>query len=404
MYATEANSPLAGIVHALVLVLVLLFLAPLAEHVPLAALAAVLFVVAWNMSEVRHFAGMLRRAPRADVAILLITFFLTVFADLVLAVNVGVILAMFQFLRRMAMSVEVQQLVGEELDAVLARREWQALPPGVMVYSVEGPMFFGAVDTFERALAQTHTDPKRLILHLRRVPFIDITGLQSLEEALRDLKRRGVDVMLSGANPRVRHKLERAGLLDLVGVAGYHDDLDSALTQANWGANLDGPAQTQAYHHHRARPELQRHRRGTDHIAQENQHGRDKQRDLLNALPSAMPTLRSRRFFRAAAECRRHFRRATDERDDDEADEGRGHAECLRRDLHRSDEDLADERNEHGHAGERGQRQADRPQRLVLHAGFGARKQVTMGLERKEHAQRVGHDQKTGEAEAQLQP
>ena len=240
------NSPLAGIVHALVLVLVLLFLAPLAEHVPLAALAAVLFVVAWNMSEVRHFAGMLRRAPRADVAILLITFFLTVFADLVLAVNVGVILAMFQFLRRMAMSVEVQQLVGEELDAVLARREWHALPPGVMVYSVEGPMFFGAVDTFERALAQTHTDPKRLILHLRRVPFIDITGLQSLEEALRDLKRRGVEVMLSGANPRVKQKLERAGLLDLVGVAGYHDDLDSALTQADWGANLDGPAQTQA--------------------------------------------------------------------------------------------------------------------------------------------------------------
>ena len=106
-----------------------------------------------------------------------------------------------------------------------------------MVYSIEGPMFFGAVDTFERALAQTHTDPKRLILHLRRVPFIDITGLQSLEEALRDLKRRGVDVMLSGANPRVKLKLERAGLLDLVGVAGYHDDLDSALTASRLGCN-----------------------------------------------------------------------------------------------------------------------------------------------------------------------
>jgi sulfate permease, SulP family len=233
------NSPLAGLFHVATLVLVVLFLAPLAEFVPLAALAAVLFVVAWNMSEVRHFAGMVRRAPRADVVVLLITFFLTIFTDLVLAVNVGVILAMFQFLRRMATSVEVQQLAGAELETALARREWPSLPPGVMVYSIDGPFFFGAVDTFERSLAQTHTDPKRLILMLRRVPFMDITGIQSLEEALRDLKRRGVDVVLCGANPRVKTKLEKAGLLDLVGAGGYHDDLDSALVQVEWGATLD---------------------------------------------------------------------------------------------------------------------------------------------------------------------
>ena len=236
------NSPLAGLVHVGTLVLVVILLAPLAEHVPLAALAAVLFVVAWNMSEVRHFAGMVRRAPRADVAILLITFLLTVFADLVLAVNVGVILAMFQFLRRMATSVEVQQLAGAELDVALQKRQWPKLPPGVMVYSIEGPFFFGAVDTFERALAQTHTDPRRLILVLARVPFIDISGIQALEEALRDMQRRGVDVLLCGANPRVHAKLERAGLLALVGPGGYHDDLDSALTQVDWGSTLDAPA------------------------------------------------------------------------------------------------------------------------------------------------------------------
>jgi SulP family sulfate permease len=236
------NSPLAGLVHVGTLVLVVILLAPLAEHVPLAALAAVLFVVAWNMSEVRHFAGMVRRAPRADVAILLITFLLTVFADLVLAVNVGVILAMFQFLRRMATSVEVQQLAGAELDVALQKRQWPKLPPGVMVYSIEGPFFFGAVDTFERALAQTHTDPRRLILVLARVPFIDISGIQALEEALRDMQRRGVDVLLCGANPRVHAKLERAGLLALVGPGGYHDDLDSALTQVDWGSTLETPA------------------------------------------------------------------------------------------------------------------------------------------------------------------
>jgi SulP family sulfate permease len=240
------TGPLAGLTHVLTLVLVLLFLAPLAEYVPLAALAAVLFVVAWNMSEVRHFAGMVRRAPRADVTVLLITFLLTVFGDLVLAVNVGVIIAMFQFLRRMSSSVEVAQLAGTELDAALGKRQWTALPPGVMVYSIDGPFFFGAVDTFERSLAQTHTDPKRLILVLQRVPFMDITGIQSLEEAMRDLRRRGVDVILCGANPRVKAKLEKAGLLDFVGPGGYHQDLDSALQQVDWGATLAGqPGRTE---------------------------------------------------------------------------------------------------------------------------------------------------------------
>jgi SulP family sulfate permease len=234
------TGPLAGLFHVLTLVLVLLFLAPLAEYVPLAALAAVLFVVAWNMSEVRHFARMVRRAPRADVAVLLITFLLTVFGDLVLAVNVGVIIAMLQFLRRMSTAVEVGQLGGAELDAALAKRRWQALPPGVMVYSIDGPFFFGAVDTFERSLAQTHTDPRQLVLVLHRVPFIDITGIQSLEEALRDLARRGVTVLLCGANPRVKAKLEKAGLLDLVGPGGYHDELDAALRQIEWGSTLAG--------------------------------------------------------------------------------------------------------------------------------------------------------------------
>jgi SulP family sulfate permease len=170
--------------------------------------------------------------------VLLITFLLTVFSDLVLAVNVGVILAMFQFLRRMSSSVEVQPLGGAELDAVLARRPSRSLPPGVMVYSIDGPFFFGAVDTFERSLAQTHSDPRRLILMLQRVPFMDITGIQSLEEAMLDLRRRGVEVILCGANPRVKAKLDKAGLLELAGPGGYHDELDAALNQAEWGATL----------------------------------------------------------------------------------------------------------------------------------------------------------------------
>src|SRR5690554_3283460 len=136
------NSPLAGLVHALTLLLIVIALAPLAAHIPLSALAAILFVVAYNMSEVRHFAHMLRRAPAADVAVLLVTFALTVLADLVIAVNVGVILAMLFFMRRMTQSVQVGSQGGEQLHVELAGA-MPELPADVQVYSVDGPFFFG---------------------------------------------------------------------------------------------------------------------------------------------------------------------------------------------------------------------------------------------------------------------
>jgi SulP family sulfate permease len=223
------TSPLAGIVHAVTLVLIILFLAPLAVHVPLAALAAILFVVAWNMSEARHFVRMVRRAPPADVVILLVTFALTVFVDLVVAVNIGVILATLHFLRRMASSVEVQEQTAEQLHEEFGHRGLK-FPPGVLVYRVEGPFFFGAVENFERALASTHTDPEVVILRLRWVPFMDITGLQTLEEVVRDLQRRKVRVMITGANERVTGKLDKAGLLDSLGRENFCRDLPHALS------------------------------------------------------------------------------------------------------------------------------------------------------------------------------
>ena len=226
------NSPLAGIVHALTLVLIVLFLAPLAVHVPLAALAAILFIVAWNMSDVPHVLKMIRRAPLADVVILLITFLLTVFADLVVAVNVGVILAMLHFLRRMASSVEVQQVTGQELREETGQIDLTDMPPGVLAYAVQGPFFFGAVENFERALAGTRTDPRVLIIQLRRVPFVDATGLQTLEEVIRDMHRRGVRVLIAGANPRVSFKLNKAGVIELVGEAHCHQRFADAVAQA----------------------------------------------------------------------------------------------------------------------------------------------------------------------------
>ncbi|MFZ5960239.1 SulP family inorganic anion transporter [Pseudomonas knackmussii] len=219
------SSPLAGVAHSATLVLIVLFLAPLASGIPLCALAAILFVVAWNMSEARHFVRMVRRAPRPDVAILLITFGLTVFSDLVIAVNIGVILAMLLFMRRMASAVEVSQQGDAELQGELPN----ALPPGVLVYSIEGPLFFGAAETFERALQQTHSDPRLLVIRLRHVPFMDITGMQTLEEVIQQLRKRGVTVKLCEASARVRHKLVRAGIIEAVGRQNYHATFALAL-------------------------------------------------------------------------------------------------------------------------------------------------------------------------------
>jgi SulP family sulfate permease len=181
------------------------------------------------MSELRHFKRMVLRAPRADVAILLITFGLTVFSDLVVAVNIGVILAMLHFMRRMAASVEVQQVVEQELEAELRVAGHSRLPPGVLVYTIEGPLFFAAAENFERALAQTHTDPQMLVIRLNRVPFMDITGLQTLEEVIQQLHKRQIVVKLCEANRKVLAKLDKAGILHEIGAQHYHADFHAAL-------------------------------------------------------------------------------------------------------------------------------------------------------------------------------
>ena len=228
-----ATGPLAGLVHALVLILVLLLLAPWAAHIPLAALAAILFVVAFNMSELHRVWMLMRRAPRADVLILLLTFTLTVFTDLVVAVNIGVILSTLHFLHRMSTSVEVQAQREQDMALELSFQGLAQLPEGLLVYAVEGPVFFGAVENLERVLAQTHTEPKILLLRLPRVPFMDATGLQTLESVFRHWLQRGVRVMLCEANPRVQAKLEKAELLQLIGAENYFHRFADALAAAD---------------------------------------------------------------------------------------------------------------------------------------------------------------------------
>jgi SulP family sulfate permease len=227
-----ATSPLSGIVHAATLIVVLVFLAPFAASIPLAALAAILFVVAWNMSELSRFAAIARKAPRADRAILLITFALTVFADLVVAVNVGVILAVLHFLRRMSETVETQPLGARALKSELAELGIAALPSHITVYEIVGPMFFGAVENFRRPLLEMTPYPKTLIIRLDRVPFMDITAIQTLEEVIAKLSARGVAILLCEATPRVHAKLRAAGVLSHPADDRYYETLADALRRS----------------------------------------------------------------------------------------------------------------------------------------------------------------------------
>jgi sulfate permease, SulP family len=225
-----ANSPLAGIVHSVFLVLVILLLAPLASAIPLCCLSAILFVVAWNMSELPHAVRLVRGAPKADVGILLLTFFLTVFVDLVVAVNVGVILAALFFMRRMADSVNVEQ----HIDGLPHSPESPVVPAnsGIVVYSIDGPVFFGAAEKLERTLAHIQRPATALILRMGNVPFVDATGIFAIEEIITDFQRHGATVLLVEVRANVRYKLERGGAIAHIGPDNVLETLDQALPRA----------------------------------------------------------------------------------------------------------------------------------------------------------------------------
>jgi sulfate permease, SulP family len=227
-----ATSPLAAMVHSGFLILVILLLSPLASSIPLCCLSAILFVVAWNMSEAPHFIRLVRGSPSSDVAVLLITFALTVFVDLVVAVNVGVILAALLFMRRMAQSVNVELQVEEASDPTDYTLPPGSMPKGVVVYSIEGPLFFGAAEKLERTLAHIQRPATTLVLRMSQVPFVDATGISAIQEIIADFKRHGAKVVLSEVRPNVLHKLSRAGVLEEVGADNVISTFAVALAHA----------------------------------------------------------------------------------------------------------------------------------------------------------------------------
>jgi SulP family sulfate permease len=223
-----ATSPLSGVVHSLFLVVVILLLSPLASSIPLCCLSAILFVVAWNMSEVPHFIRVVRGSPAPDVAVLVITFALTVFVDLVVAVNVGVILAALLFMRRMAASVSIDPVT----DATGLDMPVGSLPAGVVIYAIEGPLFFVAAEKLERTLAHIQRPATTLILRMAHVPFLDATGISAIEEIVTGFLKHGSFVVLAEVRPNVLQKLERAGLLRQLGIENVVADLPLALARA----------------------------------------------------------------------------------------------------------------------------------------------------------------------------
>jgi sulfate permease, SulP family len=239
------RTPVAGMTHAVTLLIITLFVGRWAALIPLAVLAAILVVVAYHMSEWRTFAAELRGAPRSDVAVLLATFGLTVLVNLTVAIEVGMVLAAFLFMRRMAEVTNVSVLTHEfedpgddfERDPNAVRR--RSVPPGVQVYEIAGPFFFGAAEMFKTRLDTVAGSPRALIIRMRHVPAIDSTGLHALRDLVRRARRDGTLVILSDVHSQPVVALERSGLYEELGEENVLGHLDDALNRAR--AYLDLP-------------------------------------------------------------------------------------------------------------------------------------------------------------------
>ncbi|MBK8727416.1 MAG: C4-dicarboxylic acid transporter DauA [Holophagaceae bacterium] len=206
-FRSGGRSPIASMIHALTLLLIVLLLAPLIAFVPMASLAALLLLVAWNMSEAEHFVHTVKVAPRSDVAVLLTCFFLTVVFDMVIAVSVGVVFASLLFMRRMAHTTQ-GDLVEADPGALPG-----PLPAGVVIYDISGPLFFGAAERAMGALRAIDSATRAVIFRLERVPNIDATGLVAFESAISELNRHHIKAILVGLQPQAARLMVRAGIV-----------------------------------------------------------------------------------------------------------------------------------------------------------------------------------------------
>lgn len=223
-----AKTPVSGMIHALTVFLIVFAFAPMVSQIPIAALSAILMMVAWNMSEYHHFRHLFK-APKSDVIVLLTTFILTVVVDLTVAVQVGLILSLFLFMKKIAMISEVGKSLKKNDVEPLDRK---TLPPHVEIYEITGPLFFGVADSLKNVLANLEYPPKVFILRMDKVPFIDASGMHALTEFYNKCQKRDTLLFLTEVKKPVHDTLKKYGLTTLVGERRIFDNLDAALKKA----------------------------------------------------------------------------------------------------------------------------------------------------------------------------
>ena len=229
------KTPVAGIIHAIVLLLILLFLGPLTKHIPMACLAGVLVIVSYNMSQWRTFKSLMKN-PKSDVSVLLVTFFLTVIFDLTIAIEIGLLIAMFLFMKRVAETTHVS-VTTDEIDLsdegeIHHEEEKLNLPKGVEVYEIDGPFFFGIANKFDDIMNRMGDKPNIRIIRMRRVPFMDSTGLHNLESLIRMSQSENIHIILSGVNENVHKVLTKSGVEDCLGADNVCSNINEAVEKA----------------------------------------------------------------------------------------------------------------------------------------------------------------------------
>ena len=231
------KTPVAGIIHAVVLLLIFLFLMPLAKYIPMACLAGVLVVVSYGMCGWRSFLELMKN-PKSDVTVLLITFFLTIIFDLTIAIEVGLIIACLLFMKRMSETTDVKAITEEidlnqDAEFSTGNLDHLIIPQGVEVYEINGPYFFGAGNKFEEIMASFGDRPKVRIIRMRKVPFVDSTGIHNLTNLCEMSKKEGIQIVLSGVREKVNGQLEHAGFYHLFGEENICSHINLALKRAN---------------------------------------------------------------------------------------------------------------------------------------------------------------------------
>ena len=230
------RTPIAGIIHAIVLLSIMLVFGPVVKLIPLSCLAGILIVVAWHMGEWHHFLSLVK-GNRLDAIVLITTFLLTIFFDLIIAIEIGMILSSFIFMKRMSESTSIKDVanifnINDEGEEILFEEEFPQIPKDVLLYEINGPLFFGASQKFQEILTDFNQQPKILILRMRNVPFIDATGINRLKEICQQLQAKGTTIIISGANREVRLELLNSSLYKIIGKHNVHDTINNAMERA----------------------------------------------------------------------------------------------------------------------------------------------------------------------------